>query len=138
MNEVTLVYHGAITAKKNSKRIVTNRRTGRPMLISNQRAKRQECDMAWELLIQAKDEGWPCGEERTNSTFQIEIRIWNKDLRRRDLDNQATAILDALTNAQIIPDDSVDFVPKFSVEFKGIDRKEPRAEITIKEIAWQA
>lgn len=138
MNEITLIYKGVVTAKKNSKQIVFNRRTGRPMLVSNRRAKKQEGDMTWSFFIQAKENGWPCGEERENSVFHIAIKIWNKDRRRRDLDNQATAILDALTGAQVIPDDSVDFVPKLNVEYKGIDRENPRAEVTIKEIVWMA
>lgn len=137
MNEVTLVFKGSITAKKNSKQIIFNHRTGRPMLISNRRAKKQEGDMAWEFLMQAKEQGWPCGEDRSNSTFSIWIKVWNKDHRRRDLDNQATAILDALVNAQVIPDDSMDFVPRLNVEYQGIDRDEPRAEVKITELAWE-
>lgn len=136
MQEITLTYHGVVTAKKNSKQIIWNRRTNRPMLISNKRAKKQETDMAWDFLMQAKEQGWPCGEDRENSTFSIEIEVWNKDRRRRDLDNQATAILDALTNAQVIPDDSVDFVPKLSVKYQGIDGEDPRAKVKIKEIIW--
>lgn len=137
MNEITLTYKGAVTAKKNSKQIIFNRWSGKPMLISNRRAKKQENDMAWDFLMQAKEAGWPCGEDRTNSSFHIEIKIWNKDYRRRDLDNQATAILDALTNAQIIPDDSVDYVPRLNVEYEGVDRDKPRAEVKIKEIVWE-
>lgn len=137
MRELTLVYKGAVTAKKNSKQIIFNRRSGRPMIISNKRAKKQEKDMAWDFLMQAKEAGWACGEDRTTSTFKVEIKVWNKDYRRRDLDNQATAILDALTNAQIIPDDSVDFVPRLNVEFRGIDRENPRAEVKITEIIWE-
>lgn len=136
MNELELTYHGVVTAKKNSKQIVFNRWSGKPMLISNRRAKKQEKDMAWDFLMQAKEQGWPCGEERENSTFYISISIWNKDRRRRDLDNQATAILDALTNSQVIPDDSVDFVPRLSVEYMGIDKDDPRAVVKIKELAW--
>lgn len=136
MNEITLTYSGTVTAKKNSKQIIFNRRTHRPMLISNHRAKKQEGDMAWEFLMQAKEGGWDCGGDRTNNAYHITIKIWNKDRRRRDLDNQATAILDALTNAQIIPDDSVDYVPRLNVEYQGIDRENPRAEVKIKEIVW--
>lgn len=137
MNELFLTYYGVVTAKKNSKQIIFNRRSGRPMLISNRRAKKQETDMAWVFHEQANREGWSFDEKRINSVFYIEIKIWNKDRRRRDLDNQATAILDALTNAQVIPDDSVDYVPRLNVEYKGIDRANPRAEIKIKEIAWE-
>lgn len=136
MNELELTYHGVVTAKKNSKQIIWNRRSNRPMLISNHRAKKQEKDMAWDFLMQAKDQGWPCGDERENSVFHITIYVWNKDRRRRDLDNQATAILDALTASRVIPDDSVDFVPRLNVEYKGIDKDDPRAVVKIKEIVW--
>ena len=137
MNELMLVYHGVVTAKKNSKQIIRNRLTGLPMIISNRRAKEQEEEMAQMFAIEAHREGWDCGEDRKNSTFSIEIKVWNKDRRRRDLDNQATAILDALVLAGVIPDDGVDFVPRLKVEFMGIDREDPRAVIRIEEIAWQ-
>lgn len=137
MNHLEITYYGTVTAKKNSKRIIWNRRTSRPMLISSSRAKKQEGDMVWSFALEAYQEGWVCHENRSNSCFYIEIDIWNKDRRRRDLDNQATAILDALVLAGIIPDDSVDFVPRLKVEYKGIDKENPRAVIKIKEIAWQ-
>ena len=136
MNEITLTYHGVVTAKKNSKSIVTNWRTGRPMIVSNHRAKKQESDMAWAFVEQATQGGWHRGDGHENSTFSVEIKVWNKDLRRRDLDNQATAILDALVNAGIIPDDGVDYVPRLSVEYQGVDREDPRAQVKVKEIAW--
>lgn len=137
MNELTLTYYGAVTAKKNNKQIIWNRRTGLPMIISSHRAKKQEGDMAEAFAIGAYQEGWICGDKRENSTFSIEIKVWNKDRRRRDLDNQATAILDALVIAGIIPDDGVDFVPRLTVEYKGLDKENPRAVVKIKEIAWQ-
>ena len=137
MKQLELTYNGVVTAKKNSKQIIWNHRLKRPMLISNKRAKKQEGDMVSVFTLGAYDEGWTCFEDRSNSTFSIEIKIWNKDLRRRDLDNQATAILDALVLAGVIPDDGVDFVPRLSVEYKGVDRENPRAVIKIKEIAWE-
>lgn len=136
MNELELTYHGIITAKKNSKEIIWNTRSKRPMLVSNKRAKKQENEMAWVFHIQAAREGWSCDDERENSSFHVSIRIWNKDRRRRDLDNQATAILDALVTAQVIPDDSAEILPWLKVEYMGIDKEDPRAEIKIKEMAW--
>jgi len=137
MNKLELTYHGVVTAKKNSKQIIWNRRFNHPMLISNRRAKRQEADMTTTFALQAYEEGWKIDEDRTNSTFNIDIKVWNKDRRRRDLDNQATAILDALVLAGIIPDDGVEFVQKLSVEYKGLDKDNPRAVIKIKELAWE-
>lgn len=136
MDELELIYNGVVTSKKNSKQIIFNRRSGRPMLISNRRAKKQENIMALEFFAQAHEQGWKCNEDRETSTFAISIQIWNKDHRRRDLDNQATAILDALVCGGVIPDDGVDFVPRLNVEYKGIDRENPRAIVKIKEIVW--
>lgn len=140
MNEITLTYHGVIYSKKNSKRIVTNWRTRRPIIVSNRNAKNQEAAMGWEFREQAKREGWrSLGLKRAGSAnvqYQISIKVWQKDLRRRDLDNQATAILDGLVVAGVIPDDSCDLVPNLAIEYKGVDRTNPRAEIKIKEVAW--
>lgn len=140
MNEVTLTYHGVIYSKKNSKRIVTNWRTGKPSIISNINAKNQEVKMAWDLCAEAREQGWKCLWEEVDHfpMFEVVIEIWNKDHRRRDLDNQATAILDALVAAQVIPDDSVDFLPKLSVRYRGIDKEDPRAKITVRETIWEA
>lgn len=135
MNEITLTYFGVVTAKKNSKQIVWNKATRRPILISNRRARQQENDMVQSFMLDSYGQGWRGGSK--NSTYHVSIEIWNKDRRRRDLDNQATAILDALVLAHIIPDDGVDYVQKLTVEYKGQDKEQPRARVKIKEIAWQ-
>jgi Holliday junction resolvase RusA-like endonuclease len=140
MHELTLTYHGVIYSKKNSKRIVTNWRTRRPIIVSNRNAKNQEAAMGWEFREQAKKEGWRALKEKNKELadhqYKIEIAVWQKDLRRRDLDNQATAILDGLVVAGVIPDDSCDAVPRLLIEYKGVDRENPRAEIKITEVAW--
>lgn len=129
--ELSLIWHGSITAKKNSKQIINNPRTGRPMIISNNRAKGQEQEMAWEFSTQAAKYGW----NTVDADFcHIAIGIWEKDRRRRDLDNQATAILDALVLAGVIPDDNSQYVRYLSVHYFGTDKTDPRANIEIKAI----
>ena len=59
------------------------------------------------------------------------VEVWNKDNRKHDLDNQVSTILDALVKAGVIPDDSQTTVQKITAEYKGIDKDDPRAEITI-------
>ncbi len=127
---IGLTYYGVIHAKKNNKRIITNPHNGKPMIISNARARDQEDAMVWAFRAQAKQE-WLINRK---GPFEITMCIWEKDHRRRDLDNQATAILDALVIASIIPDDSSQIVRKLTVEYAGIDKAEPRAEIEITEV----
>lgn len=128
MKHIELVYHGVVYSKKNSKRIIVNRRTGRPQIISNQRAQEMEAAMAREFQAQAAKAGW---EANTDATYEVSIFIWTKDRTRRDLDNQATSILDALAAAEVIPDDSTKYVISLQVEFMGVDKNDPRAEVIV-------
>ena len=138
MNEIKLTYRGVIYSKKNSKKIITNRRTRKPIIISNRNAKSQEDAMAWMFRDQAMVEGWPTLHDPDfNHQYRVEIEIWQKNYVRRDLDNQATAILDGLVASGVLPDDRCDIVPELSVKFMGVDKNDPRAEIRITEVAWE-
>ena len=130
---LNLTYYGVIHPKKNNKRIITNPRTGKPMLISNAKARDQEDAMAWSFRMQAPH-AWAEWVSTPEMGFGIIMRIWEKDHRRRDLDNQATAILDALVLSRVIPDDSSQIVQKLTVEYMGVCKAQPRAEIQIEEI----
>lgn len=123
-----LTYHGVVYSKKNNKNIVVNRRTGRPQIISNQQVREMEVAMAREFQAQAAKAKW---EANTNVTYDVTIYIWAKDRTRRDLDNQATSILDALVAAKVIPDDSIKYVTTLYVALLGIDKDDPRAEVKI-------
>ena len=70
---------------------------------------------------------------REDREFEIAVFIFQKNKKRRDLDNQLTAILDGLVAANIIPDDSNKFVKMLTVAQAGIDKENPRAEIRIME-----
>ncbi len=134
--KIHLSYFGTIYSKKNSKQIITNRRTGKPQIVSNPNAKVQETIMANIFCRQAQKGGWPIFDKKLaeyrGREFEIDIKVFQFDRRRRDLDNQITAILDGLVAAKVIPDDSNEFVQKI-VATSEIDRTNPRAEITIKE-----
>lgn len=124
-----LTYRGIVYSKKNNKNIVVNRRTGRPQIISNQRVREMEAAMAREFQAQAAKAKW---EANADTTYEVSIFIWTKDRTRRDLDNQATSILDALVAAGVIPDDSMKYVISLQVEFMGVDKNDPRAEVTVR------
>ena len=125
VDEITLVYRGTVYSKKNSKRIVRNRQTGRMALISSEVAQENERDMACQFKSQVKEQiTFPC---------EIDIKIFEPNFTRRDLDNQATSILDGLKASGIIIDDDFKHITAVSIRFGGVNSQNPRAEITIRE-----
>lgn len=128
--EFMTTYLGQVTSKKNNKVIAINRHTGRPFVRMNDLAKAQEREMVAifkdDFLMQQMKREWFEGRR-----IEVVVEIWNKDARKHDLDNQLSTILDALTKAQVLPDDSQLTVAKVTAEYKGIDRDDPRAEITV-------
>lgn len=124
-------YYGQVTGKKNSRVIAINQHTGKPFVRMNDNAKRQEMDMAREFrddLIYAK----LSPEDFENKRIEVIAEFWNQDKRKHDLDNQISSILDALVKAEVLPDDSQSTVWKISATYKGVDKEDPRVEITIK------
>lgn len=122
---VELSYDGVIYSKKNSKSIIRNSRTGKPMLISSKNARKMEQDMAVQFTLQMH------GKRVTDGEYEVEMTIHRKDNTRRDLDNMATSCLDALVLAGALPDDSIKYVKKLTVTDMGVDKLHPRALITI-------
>lgn len=130
-----LIYFGTVTAKKNNKRIITNRRTGKPMIVSNQRAKAQENEMAWCFIQQMHEKGIESLYNGSLDEFSITISIMEQNHVRRDLDNQATAVLDALVMAGAIPDDSNKYVKELHIICLGYDNKKPYVRIIIDKVS---
>lgn len=124
--EFMTTYLGQVTSKKNNKVIAINRRTGRPFVRMNDLAKAQEREMIAvfkdDFLMQQMKREWFEGRR-----IEVVVEVWNKDARKHDLDNQLSTILDALTKAQVLPDDSQLTVAKVTAEYKGIDKDDPRA-----------
>lgn len=125
--KIKLIYYGSVLSKKNSKRIITNCKTGTPMMVSNKAAKANENDMVNQFSLQTLK------QEKPIEKCKVSIVIYEPNLQRRDLDNQATSVLDALTKSEVIKDDSIKCVTGLNVRLGGIDRKNPRAIVTITE-----
>lgn len=123
-------YFGQVTAKKNSKVIAVNRHTGRPFVRANDAAKAQEREMVANFSYDMNF----CKlkpEDFDGKRIEVIVEVWNKDRRKHDLDNQVSTILDALVKAGVLPDDSQETVAKISAEYKGVDKEDPRALITV-------
>ena len=61
--------------------------------------------------------------------------FYNKDNVRHDLDNMASSILDLLVDTGYLEDDCCRIVDRLIINFGGLDRKNPRVEVTITELA---
>ena len=123
-------YFGQVTGKKNSKVIAINRHTGRPFVRMNDNAKAQEKEMienfSYDLHFYKLTP-----EDFEGKRIEVAVEFWNKDKRKHDLDNQLSTVLDALVKAQVLPDDSQETVYKVTAEYKGVDKEDPRALITV-------
>ena len=121
-----LIYQGVIYSKKNSKSIITNRRTGRPMIVASKRAKDMEKNMVREFSIQRGE------RSAINRPSSVCMKLYRKDNIKRDLDNVATSVLDGLVRGEVIADDNYSIVKSLHIEDCGVDKNNPRVEIEIK------
>lgn len=121
-----LIYQGVIYSKKNSKSIITNRRTGRPMIVASKKAKDMEKNMVREFSIQRGE------RSAINRPSSVCMKLYRKDNIKRDLDNVATSVLDGLVRGEVIADDNYSIVKSLHIEDCGVDKNNPRVEIEIK------
>ena len=97
-------------------------------LFANPAAKANENDMVDQFSIQT------IRQKKPVKRCKISVEVYQPTAQRRDLDNQLTAILDALVKAEVIADDSFKCVIEEKVRFGGIDKNEPRAIVIITEV----
>lgn len=140
MECIKLHYTGQILSKKN-RHIVANI-GGHRLIRPDKEAKANEDDMVMQfraqLLMSARRTWAMLSKERRvleakarGETYYITMRITEPNLIRRDLDNQASTIMDALTRSGAIADDCWQFVKKITIEAGGVSPT-PGADIEIK------
>lgn len=122
-----LVVPGDCPSKKNGKRIITNHRTGKPMIISSARHNDWEKGAIAALTLQF------AGYRVTDYPVALGLTFYFKDRRAHDLDNVAASIMDVMTKAGILEDDSTKFVNRLTLEYGGVDKEDPRVEIEFSE-----
>lgn len=113
-----LVISGTTPSKKNSR---INTRSGRSF--PSKRYTEWHKTAIEELTEQFK------GLVITGYPISVTVVFYNADLRRHDLDNQISSILDTLVDAGVLEDDNQKFVESIQLQYGGHDKINPRAEI---------
>ena len=116
MRSLEIVIKGRIPAKKNSKI-----RYG----VTSKRHQRWHESATIQLLDHK-------GADLNNVDIQLEF--WMPDNIRTDLDNKVSTVFDLLCDLEIIRDDCWQSLQSYYVRAGGIDRKNPRVELWIKEM----
>lgn len=135
---IKLTYHGIVLAKKN-RHIISSHGA----VIPDRKARENENDIINQLAVGLKHQGITDAftldqasrmikARKNNAEYSVQFNIFAGNEIRRDLDNQASTLLDAMTKAGAIPDDSIKFLKTIIINHKGIDRIDPRAEIIIR------
>jgi len=122
MAEIRLSITGQPPRKSNSRRIVTNRRTGRPMVIKSKEALAWLESAMWQIPPSARQEVG--GKDQL-----LSVTFWVRYTSRRP-DLSVELVLDLLEKAGVISNDRWVYE---TYAFKEIDPDRPGVEILIEE-----
>lgn len=122
-----LTLDGNVPSQKNGKEIAFNRATGRRFVRSNDRVT------AWKEIAVTELRRQFHGYVVTDYPITIALVVYFDNLRRHDLDNAASGVMDALVAAEVITDDNVNFVDCLTLQYGGHDKLNPRVEIFLDE-----
>ena len=121
------VIYTAPVSKKNSQRIIVNRRTGRPMVMPSAAYTAYEKRACWELKEAPCEWAWA----PQDGPLQISAHFYMPTKRRVDLVNLLEAIDDVLVRAGIIPDDDSRVIASHDGSRVFYDKTTPRTEVYI-------
>lgn len=114
-----IVIYGRIPSKKNSKMAIPI--GNRCVLITQKKYTEWHRDCSKQLL-----------KTPLPTIMELTILFFFPDNRRTDLTNKAESIMDLLVDNGILTDDNWTIVPRLILSCGGVDKINPRAEIT-----WQ-
>lgn len=124
-----LTITGNPSSQKNDKTIGYRYSNGKrvPFIMSSKESKQWREDAAQELALQFR------GYVVTDFPIALSLVFYFATKTRRDLDNAAGGVMDALVQAGILPDDSVQYVECITLQYGGHDKINPRTEIYLDE-----
>lgn len=119
-----ITIYGVVPSLKNNKQLFINRRTGKHFITSSQRTKDWNEQALWQLATVKPITEYP---------IAMYVTFYCKDNRRRDMDNMLSSVLDILVKAEVLEDDSWQFVPRITLTAEK-DADNPRVEILLSSI----
>ena len=122
--ELILTIPGSVPSLKNGKEIAM-KSNGQRFVRSNDKV------LAWKRMATTLLRQQFHGYKVTGYPITVELTFWYGSKVRRDLDNSAAGVMDALRDAGVIEDDSVQFVNKLILHYGGLDKERPRVEIRL-------
>lgn len=121
---MNLTLNGQVIAKKNARQLFV--RNGRMMNIPSKLYREWEEDCLNQIAHTYRGQA--------EGQVIIIVEFYHKDLRKRDIDNELSSVLDLLVKAELIPDDSCEVVVEAHAIFGGVDKLNPRCEISLEEM----
>ncbi len=122
MGELRITLLGRIPSKKNSKQWII--RGGRRLLVPSANYAAWHEENIWYLKEYHLS-------HPIDSRCSVEIKIYFPDNIKADLSNKAESIMDLLVDGGILLDDNHKICPDLHLISMGVDKDNPRAEITI-------
>lgn len=118
--------YGQPITKKNSQKIITNRSTGRPMIMPSQQYRDYEKASARQIVPP---------DSPIEGPVNVKCIYYKQNARKCDLTNLLEATHDILVKNKVLADDNSDVICSLDGSRVYIDRDDPRVEITIEEAA---
>lgn len=131
-----LIISGSVPSKKNSRQNFT--RGNRVMSVPNAAYMKWQREALKELATQAISSGLTA---ITEYPVKMSCKFYVVNLVHRDLDNMLASVLDVLKTEKkkgvivrqgIIEDDSWRYINPITISVVGVDKENPRVEITIR------
>jgi hypothetical protein len=119
-----IVLPGEVPSKKNSRRLIQNKHTGKKMSIPSKAYQEWEQKNEMELLRFYKLRG-------AQKVGMVAMKFYVGTTQPCDLTNKAESVMDLLVKGRFLRDDNFYYVPRVFLEYCGLDRKNPRVEIFI-------
>ena len=123
----TFTLKGVPRTKKNSQSVITNQRTGRPMIIQSKAYREYEK----ECLKQIDD----LGIDRMKINFPVNVMclFFMPTKRKVDLQNLVSAAMDILVKGGVLADDNYQIVYGNDGSRVLFDKDNPRTEVVIRD-----